>query len=117
MNTSEALKRISSANGALAQAIASLIAFESAPAYLDALTHAADLLQGISLDSVNASERAALAQETELLRSRNTQAENLFQSAGALQFGSFLNNSRVGGGYTPAGDMDYSASGGFHIDG
>jgi hypothetical protein len=117
MSFSQLEKRLSAAQQDLDRAIEALIALDPGSDYLEPLQSAAAVLGSISLDGLTAGDRAALDQRTRILASCAAQAEALFHSAGTLQFGALLTNTRATGGYTIDGTLDSTALNAFHIDG
>jgi hypothetical protein len=117
MSHSEISKRLSAAETELEHAIEALIALDSGPAYLEPLASAANLLAGISPDRIPPAARVGFAEKAKLLSARIGQAEALLESAGALCFGSFLNHTRTGSGYTAEGNVECVAENAFRIDG
>lgn len=117
MTHSEVSRRFAGAHTHLEQAIEALIALDPVPDYVEPLEAAAALLAGVPCEELTRAERAQFSEQAQLLSRKAAQVETLFHSAGALHFGTLLNNNRASGGYTADGSADSAVNGGFHIDG
>jgi len=117
MNTAELGRRLSAAEAHLADAMRSLIRFDSAADCPRSLQAASDILQGLPIIHIPAPERPAVLQRLQNLAQRADRVERMLDSAASLHFGSFLNSGLVRGGYNPEGALDNFGGGGFQIEG